>query len=287
MNIRVLFIISLLSSILHAEEKSSPNSSHPLLYPAAWSDTSVEYQASVLQTYVAARARLDEALADPQFCALPQLNTDFAQLPPAIILDLDETVISNGPFDSYLVRHHETYDPAAWRDWVTCAEAEALPGVIEFLQECHARGIHIFYVTNRLAEEEADTRRNLHTIGAPLPKDYDCMLMRNEQENWPSDKSSRRELIAQSHRVIMLFGDDFNDFVSARNQTPTQREQLFTQHAEHWGIHWFLLPNPVYGSWEESLFEGDYSIPETKRQQLMIDALKAWEPHAVETGKDQ
>jgi len=278
MKIASLLSLLTITAIAHADEPPAVTPAHPLLYPAAWTDTSAEYQASVLQTYVAATARLDEALNTPDFRALPPVNPHDRDLPPAVILDLDETVISNGPFDSYLVRHNETYDPTAWRAWVKCAEAPALPGAIEFLQACHKQGIKIFYVTNREAGEEADTRRNLIAIDAPLPQSYDCMLMKNEQPNWTSDKSSRRAFVAQNHRVIMLFGDDFNDFVAAKDKTPAERRQLFNEHARHWGRQWFLLPNPVYGSWEESLINGNYSLPEAERHQLMIDALQQWEP---------
>lgn len=41
----------------------------------------------------------------------------------------------------------------------------------------------------------------------------ESVLMKNEMENWTSDKTSRRDLIAKCYRVVLLVGDSLGDFI--------------------------------------------------------------------------
>jgi acid phosphatase len=61
-----------------------------------WVQTSVEYRANSLQAYALAGRLLDDALADPRWtAALEQTGGDYRDLPPAVIVDVDETVLDN------------------------------------------------------------------------------------------------------------------------------------------------------------------------------------------------
>ena len=71
-------------------------------------------------------------------------------------------------------------------------------------------GIKIFYVTNRVYELEEATLNNLLKEGLPIDS-LDDLLMKGEN-NWGSDKTSRRELIAKDYRILMMFGDQISDF---------------------------------------------------------------------------
>jgi len=106
-------------------------------------------------------------------------------------------------------------------------------------------------VTNRSHELEQATRKNLIDTGFPMDDELDTLLTKGEEENWGSDKTNRRSLLAEQYRIILLIGDDANDFVSnTRDVSPELRIEVLTEHQEYWGERWIVIPNPIYGGWE-------------------------------------
>ena len=184
-------------------------------------------------------------------------------------MDIDETVIDTGAFQSQLARDNARFSSRPWREWQERNQPNAVPGAVEFIAAAQARGVTVFFVTNRDHPTETTTRRNLAAIGIALPKEIDTVLCRGERAEWSSDKESRRQLIAQSHRVLMLMGDDLSDFISEYRASPAERMSAALKRNE-WGTKWFMLPNPMYGSWEASLydFRTDLSADETSRQKF-------------------
>jgi 5'-nucleotidase (lipoprotein e(P4) family) len=216
------------------------NPGHSLLNAVLWVQSSAEYRAAALQTYANARRALDAALAERSNGA-----------PPAVILDLDETALDNTPFETRMIRAGKTYEAPAWKEWTAEGAAPATPGAAEFLRYAQSRGVRPFYVTNREMDEEAGTRRNLEKLGFPLDAAVDTLLQKGEH-GWTSDKTARRDFVKQSHRLLLLIGDDLNDFVDAREKSHDERQQLIADTMENWGTQWFILPNPMYGSWERA-----------------------------------
>jgi acid phosphatase len=105
----------------------------------------------------------------------------------------------------------------------------------------------------------------------------DVILSKGEND-WPSDKSSRRELVAQNYRIILLLGDDINDFVAgARTKNPAPRQALVRKHSGYWGRRWILLPNPLYGSWEASLIARDFSLSDSDKLSRKYSLLNPFE----------
>lgn len=256
---------------------TSPRADHPTLYATLWVQTSAEYRAAAWQAYAAARESLHRALADPAWtAAVEQEGRDYAGLPPAVVLDVDETVLDNSPFQARMILEGGTFDPRAWTAWVDEAAAPPVPGAREFLRLADSLGVAVFYVTNRDDEHEAATRRNLEAVGLPLDPGIDTVLARGEREGWTSDKSSRREAVAERYRVVLLVGDDFNDFVAARLPR-ADRDGLVERYRDRWGERWIVLPNPNYGSWEGALYPpGDLSEDEEAR--LRLEALEDRRP---------
>jgi 5'-nucleotidase (lipoprotein e(P4) family) len=214
-----------------------------------WATASAEYAAVALQTYAAAREKLDLALADPTWTACLEQSEGYESLPPAIIIDLDETVLDNRPFQRRLVNEGLEFDKAMWNEWVRKSRAEAIPGAVEYLQYVHEQGVEIFYLTNREHAVEDATRVNLAAIGIPLNPDVDTVLSQRERADWGSDKGSRRRLVADSHRVLSILGDHLRDFTSVEGFSRKGRRKTTFKHAAMWGEKWFMLPNPLYGSW--------------------------------------
>lgn len=214
-----------------------------------WATASAEYAAVALQTYAAAREKLDVALADPAWTARPEQSEGYESLPPAIIIDLDETVLDNRPFQLRLIREGLDFDEAMWNEWVREARAKAIPGSVEFLTYVHERGVEIFYLTNRAHSVEDATRANLAALGVPLDPEVDTVLTKNERMDWGSDKESRLALVADSHRVLLILGDHLRDFVSVEGLSRDARRKITFDYAAMWGEKWFMFPNPLYGSW--------------------------------------
>jgi 5'-nucleotidase (lipoprotein e(P4) family) len=223
-----------------------------LVNAALWMQSAAEYRASALQSYALAKRLLDLALADPSWSAVRDAKS--AGLPPAVILDSDETVFDNTGFEARMIQRGMKYDSAAWRAWVDEAAATAIPGAADFLAYAKSRGVTPFFVTNRKADEEPGTRRNLEKLGFPLGTSEDTVLVRGERPEWASgDKEPRRKYVASRYRVLLLVGDDLNDFVTARDLTVAERDAIMRDTAAEWGSKWIILPNAMYGSWEDAV----------------------------------
>lgn len=249
-----------------------------LLDGILWVQTSGEYEAVTTQVFRTAAARLEEALADPAWSALAEETPGpVVGLPPAIIVDLDETILDNSPFEARLVADNIDYSSDLWEEWVEKGSAQAIPGAQEFLDFAQSKGVEVFYVTNRDAKSEEATRRNLRLLGLPASQDRDTVLM-NGEKGWGSDKSSRRLTVAEDFRVLLLLGDDLNDFVSgAQADEPESRRQLARKYSDRWGRQWHVLPNPLYGSWEASLYGRDFGLPDKEKLRRKYLHLRPFE----------
>jgi acid phosphatase len=232
----------------------------PLLGAVLWFQTSAEYRALAASTYEQAQLALERALADPAWTAAVEQSGDFAALPPAVIVDVDETVLDNSAYEAEIVLAGKVYDMSTWKPWVAKAQATAIPGALEFARHATSRGVTVFYVTNRAKDEEEATRRNLAALGFPIATEVDALLSPGEKPEYVSDKTSRRAEIARTHRVVLLVGDDLNDFIAGARALPEERIAVAERHAERWGKQWFLLPNPMYGSWERALVANERGL---------------------------
>ena len=221
-----------------------------------WLQTSAEYVAMSRQTWAAAKRMLTEALADTTWSAALEQRQGAAELPPAVIVDVDETVLDNSPYAARLIERDDSFTETSWTVWVEEAKARPVPGALEFVRAARELGVEVFYVTNRLANLEEATRRNLDAMGFPQGAADDVHLLLEEREAWGSDKTSRREWVAERYRVLLLAGDDLNDFLPARGLSIDQRAELTERHEDKWGTRWFVFANPTYGSWVSAVLDG-------------------------------
>ena len=221
--------------------------------------TSAERLAASVQTYATAKHALDKALADPTWSALPG-QTKYQNKQPAIILDVDETVLDNLAYQARGILDGTKY-PTGWIDWGNEVAAKEVPGAKDFLNYAHSKGVAIFYITNRVVELKNATQKNLTKLGIPWDQSQETILMRGEN-SWGSDKGSRRSLVSDKHRVLMLVGDNLGDFVDAKdnNLAPDERKDVIEAYREYWGTKWFMLQNTTYGDWEGALYNFDYSL---------------------------
>jgi 5'-nucleotidase (lipoprotein e(P4) family) len=228
------------------------NAGHSLLQAVLWTQVSAEHDASTLGIFANARRALDAALADPTWVGAAEETANDPTQPPAVILDLDETVLDNAASEIRFMRLGKTYDRGLWKKWVAEAAALEVPGAKEFLLYAKSRGVMLFYISNRDEEDERlGTRRTLENLGFPLSSEPETILLRGGRPEWGSDKGSRRAYVAASYRVLLVLGDDLNDFAFAADKTNEQRDAVVAERKEWWGTRWFMIPNPMYGSWEK------------------------------------
>ena len=239
-----------------------------------YAQSSAEYDASNIQTYVNAKSALDRALNDVTWTAATEQKDNFENKPPAIILDIDETVLNNVPFQARSIIDGQSY-PTGWLDWMLEESSDAVAGVSGFLEYAQSKGVKIFYVTNRIAVAEDATRNNLKKLGLPLDTDRDVLLMKNEN-GWTSDKVSRRKLVAKDYRILLLIGDQLGDFLPLDETTLEldARKELADTYKHMWGSKWFMITNPMYGRWEASIYNNEYPDTEDELMQMRLEALK-------------
>ena len=246
---------------------------HQKLMPTLWVQTSPEWRGLCEQAYRSARLALDAALRSRKStAAVEQSGSEggkYWRKKPAVILDVDETVLDNSPGQARQVASNTDFVADDFDRWVGEAKAEAIPGALEFCRYARSRGVRVFFVTNRGASQETDTRRNLERLGFPLDKDIDTVFTRGERPDWNTpDKGTRRQAVAAGHRILLLLGDDLGDFLSGVRVSPEKRRELAAPHRDKWGRQWIVLPNPGYGSWEEALYDTPKSPdPEERMRQ--------------------
>ena len=249
------------------------------LNAVVWTQTAIERELLARQAFAAARAQLARALADPGWDALPREEREggVERLKPAIIVDIDETMLDNSPYQARLVRDGASYDEFTWAQWCREERAQAVPGALEFARYAAERGVTVFYLSNRARDLNTVTLANLRRLGFPIADREDVFLGLGTVvpgcEQNGSEKGCRRRLVAREHRVLMQFGDQIGDFVDVLANTPAGRRQAVEPYLGWVGERWFVLPNPTYGSWEPALFNNAWSLPATERRRMKLDAL--------------
>jgi 5'-nucleotidase (lipoprotein e(P4) family) len=166
----------------------------------------------------------------------------------AVVLDADETVISNVAYQVERGRQGLGFTPESWTAWVRRREATPLPAAPAFLARVRALGGRIAIVTNRLGSECEDTAVVFRKHELP----FDAMLCRSDGS--PSDKNARFEAVRQGTaegigapvEVIAYLGDNIHDFPELSQKT----RELGAEGFRDFGVRYFILPNPMYGGWQ-------------------------------------
>ena len=110
---------------------------------------SVEYQASSLGVFVLARIRLEQALADPSGTAAPKepIGAD-PSLPPAVVLEVDGTILANSGYEAWMIGKDATVDPKTWTAYVTSVSSLADCRRRRLPRDAEARRVKVFDVSN-------------------------------------------------------------------------------------------------------------------------------------------
>jgi 5'-nucleotidase (lipoprotein e(P4) family) len=238
-----------------------------------WTQSSAEYRALAYQTFVLARLRLDADLRrQPRAAKTRSRQARGSSLPVAVVVDADETVLDNSRYQAQLVLRGLAYSAESWTAWCERAEAGAVPGATDFLNYAVARGVRVFYITNRRLSEKPGTIRNLQKLGFPNVTEATVMV---REDGATSSKESRRKKVKESCRIALLIGDNLNDFNDdfAGKSIAERAAQVDRERAE-FGSRFIVVPNPMYGDWENAVYENKSGLSDTERQSYRRAALK-------------
>ncbi|MBD8526642.1 5'-nucleotidase, lipoprotein e(P4) family [Pseudomarimonas arenosa] len=259
MRLRVLVTVLALSlsacSTVPVSRDAASVSAHNNLNATLWMQTAAEYEAATLAAFHNATEKMQAAANDPSWSALPaDERSPDADLPLAVIVDADETMVDNSPFQARNIRDDSRYSSEAWLAWVNERAARAVPGAQAFADAAAKMGVTVFFVTNRAYPEEfAGTADNLRKLGYPIAADNSNLFLAGDPRAPEHEKGTRRRWIGERYRVVLLIGDNLGDFVDGYRSSIEQRGALVQQHADWWGRRWIMLPNPAYGSWEAAI----------------------------------
>jgi 5'-nucleotidase (lipoprotein e(P4) family) len=216
----------------------APVAATGLAYPTElrWFRTSAEYQALTLETYRAATARVTAA------------SQGLARGSWAVILDADETVLDNSEYQKRLGVAHARYSDSSWARWVREAAAPPVPGAADFTRQVQRLGGRVAIVTNR-ADSLCDvTRKNLASAGIAT----DLVLCQpvgesNKNPRFGRIQSGSAVAGVPALNVLAWIGDNIQDFPALTQAARGQSKLL-----DDFGVRFFVLPNPMYGSWEKN-----------------------------------
>jgi 5'-nucleotidase (lipoprotein e(P4) family) len=249
-----------------------PRHTHELLDAVLWVQTAVEHDLACRQAFALAAERVERALKDPKWTALPDQTVDYEKLQPAVVFDADETIVDNSEYEAALIEEDRGYDSPLFDEWAAKGRAKAIPGAVEFTKLLKEKGVETIVITNREEKLQVATLRNLVELGFPMKADGSTLLSRTKDM---PDKASRRSFVAKSYRVLLLLGDDLGDFTTPVDTTVEDRRKLADTYRDYWGWKWIVLPNPMYGSWERALYPSS-AKDERERLRLKYEKLRTF-----------
>ncbi|MFT6069288.1 MAG: 5'-nucleotidase (lipoprotein e(P4) family) [Bacteriovoracaceae bacterium] len=252
--VSIILSIFMMVSCSQISQKSNPQSF--MVGATLWIQNAAEYRALSYQAFNFAKQRL---------------NTDLKYRKHskrrAVVVDVDETVLDNSPFQAKLILDGESFNRENWKEWTEKANAHALPGATEFLTWANSQGVEVFYVTNRNIGLFDATYKNLMEAGFPVKKEN--LLMKTTT----STKGPRRKQILERFHIVLLMGDTLGDFDDIFDGKPLDaRATLVDSKKKEWGNRFIVLPNPLYGDWEWALYNNNKKITPQGKQ-------RAWEKH--------
>ena len=217
---RILLISSFLFTLIFCEVSNLPND-------VRWVVSSKEYKQLCAQVY-------DHA----QYVCKMKSNfykSSSMSKTPAIVMDLDETVLDNSQYQVELFEKGESFNMDSWSAWVLRKEAKLVSGAKEFIDFVRSIDVQLIFISNRMDERLEATKSNMKKLG--ILEDGDIFLLRLDRQDTKDIR--RQEVLTGINRmknfgkfdVMAYIGDAAGDFPNDNS------------------TNYFILPNPMYGKW--------------------------------------
>ena len=155
---------------------------------------------------------------------------------PAIVLDIDETSLSNWPQiqanDYGRIANgpcNLPSGPCGQATWVASAQDEPIMPTLTLFRAAKAKGVSIFFITGRDETARQATEANLHKVGYD---GWSALIMRPAGTSTPSAADykapERAKIAAEGFTIIANIGDQPSDLAGGNAERA------------------FLVPNPFY-----------------------------------------
>lgn len=211
-----------------------------LILSTLWYQKSAEMRALYYQCFRNAEISLSENLAWAG-----------RTKPAAVVLDIDETLLDNSPYQGWQVIENRAFNNEDWFRWVELASADPLPGAVEFTRYADSLGVEVFYVSNRTVKEMGPTIKNMSALGFANADSLHMLL-----KETTSSKVQRRALIEKDYEIILLVGDNLADLSVMYEKRGTDHGFLEVDaNRKLFGTRYIVLPNPMYGNWLSELLK--------------------------------
>ena len=225
-----------------------------------------EYRALAYQAFNIARLRLDEDFDKKSVKKLPKAER---KMPRAIIVDIDETVLDNSPANAYSAKNNLAFNIKDWYAWGEMRKAKAIPGAVDFLNYAVSKGVKVFYISNRDEVQKQATVDNLKSVGFTDVSAENVVLRQTE-----STKEPRRLAISAKYRIVMLMGDNLDDFSNVfERKSILDRFSEVDSAREQFGKRFIVLPNAMYGTWENAVYNYE-RLTEAQKAERRVNALE-------------
>lgn len=258
---KILLTGGLILSFISCSAQKADHDTKDLVNATAWMQNAGEYKALTIQAYQLAQIRLAQILTQ-----------EVSEKPRAIVLDIDETVLDNSPYQAYQIENKKNFNQEDWNKWTRLALAEPIAGALNFLNFTKNNGVEIFYVSNRSEAERVPTLENLQKKNFPYA-DNDHLILKTDK----SSKESRRQKLSEKYNIVLFFGDnlsDFSDMYYYNNDGKTSSEKVL-EHPELFGSKFIILPNAMYGDWESSIYKKN-TDKKLSNEQVKMKSLRSF-----------
>lgn len=256
----LFLLVGFISSCTTKAQISTKADNEYLLFATLFQQNAAERRALSYQAFNMAKLMLDN-----------QIRTTELSKTLAVVVDIDETVLDNSPFEAKSILKNSDY-PKYWNEWCELAKARPLAGAVEFLNYAKSKGVVVFYITNRKINLLEATLKNLSGNGFPYA-DEGHVLMRTDDSN----KESRRNMVEANHHIFLLMGDNLGDFMHVfDDKTIEERFKLSEKYKNEFGRKFIVLPNPMYGAWVNQLFDNNNKLSKEEKIELFKKALKSF-----------
>src|SRR5882757_1312763 len=262
------FITPLISNVATAQQGAAAQGKADNEYQvsgALYMQRSAEYRALAYQAYNWAKLSLD---ADEKTSKkLPKIER---KKPRAVVVDIDETVLDNSPQQAGLIKSRQPFSQANWYAWGEMRAAKAIPGAVDFLNYANKKGVKVFYVSNRDEVQKQATMDNLTKAGFP-DVTADTVMLRHAND---VGKETRRNYIREKYRIAILMGDNLDDFSNVFELKSIADRYAETDKARAmFGAQYIALPNAMYGTWENALYEYKH-LSDAQKAERRLEALE-------------
>jgi 5'-nucleotidase (lipoprotein e(P4) family) len=265
-----------------------------------WVQQSGEYRALTYQAFNLAKLTFDTAK-----------SKKIAR--PAIIVDIDETVLDNSPYQAGLLDSNKGYETTTWNQWIKAEKAKSVPGAVEFVNYVNKNGGKVFFLSNRNAKSvktskindlEISTINNLKAVGftgvnenTVLLKGEFSKIINSKEDNskqWRVDAVKNGSADKTKYTIVALIGDNLNDFDETAGNNNQQRRDFVDKNRNLYGMFnitktgkiqpaYIAIPNPMYGNWEIGMYnpkafnkQSAFDMTPAERNQQRKESLTRW-----------